>query len=189
MSVTQQHPFHFRPRASTPRARKAGQFEELDVRIEPAAVEFVYTHDNATTQNIVLWCSTFIFMVFVVSIIPMMQLTAISNAIALVLGLLVLVTIGLVMQARVRTTLVRLGTAGIRVEQGTTLDRETIDVAWKDLAGVELEPIDPKNERKGMHLELRPHTGEPVKILAGIGVGDLSAVRQAILKAWRGSQP
>lgn len=189
MSVTQQQPFHFRRPVPTPHTPGSGGFEELDVHVERAAVEFKYTHDSATLQNIVLWCSTIVFMLFVVSIIPAMQLTVLSNAIAVIVGLLILATVGLLMQARVRTTIVRLGPTGIQIEHGTTMDRETIEVAWTDLAGVELEPVDPKNERKGMHLELRPRTGEPVKVLAGIGVGDLSAVRQAILKAWRGTEP
>lgn len=186
MSVTQQRPFNFGFRKHEPRS-VATEFEELEVKVEPAAVEFKCTHENGNVQLIVLWCSVFIFMIYVVSVIPWMRLTAMSNALAIIIGLVVLATIGLLVQARVRTTLIRLAASGIHIEQGTVLDREVVEMGWHELAGVELEPVDPKHESQGMHLELRPKEGEPIRVLAGIGVGDLNAVRQAVLKAWRGS--
>ena len=69
------------------------------------------------------------------------------------------------------------------VDQGTVLDREVVEIRWGDLKSVELEPVDPKQQSKGMHLEFFPKEGEPVRILPGIGVGDLNGVRQAVLKA------
>ncbi len=188
MSVTQQQPFNFRPAATESRGGFAGELDALEASVEADAVTFTCVHENSNIEIGALWLSGITFMLFEVSILPAMELAAFGNALLTIIGLLVLVMVGLIVQARVRTTQIRLSTRGIRVEQGTMLDREAAEIAWKDLASVELEPVDAKSETKGMQLEFRPVEGEPVRVLPGIGVGDLSVVRQAVQKARRGSE-
>ena len=49
-----------------------------------------------------------------------------------------------------------------------------------------------KDGRKGMQIRLTPRTGEPIDTLAGVGVGDLNAMRRLLhdsLLASRGRSP
>jgi hypothetical protein len=186
MSVTQQPSYHFRPRT---RAKLGdAELDELEVDVQPDRVLFKSIEENGSVQTVVLWISAICFMLFVVSVIPAMQLTLFGNALAVLIGIVVLATVGLIVQAQTRSTTIELSERGIHIDQGTVLDRELCAIKWSELASAELEPVDPKDESKGMHLEFKPVEGEPVRTLAGIGVGDLNVVRQAVLKARRGSK-
>lgn len=187
MSVTHQPSFNFRRSGpARPSVRPGGDFQELEVEVHTDSVQFTHTQENGSVQLVVLWCACIVFMLFVVSVIPVMKLTTLGNALAITLGLMVLAAIGVIIQARVRSTRIQLDTNGIRIEQGNAFDRETIDIDWDDLRSVELEPVDAKTEAKGMQLEFCPVQGQPIRVLPGTGVGDLNAVRQAVLKARRG---
>lgn len=188
MSVTHQPPYNFRrPAAGKSRLLDDQQFHEIEIDVKPDRVAFKHVKEGGNLQVILLWGSAVLFMLFVVSIIPAMKLTLFGNALAILVGVLLLATIGIISQAKVQTTTIELTPSGVRIEQGTAMDRELAEVDWSNLGTVELEPVDAKAELKGMHLELRPTQGEPIHALPGVAVGDLNAIRQAILKARRGA--
>lgn len=186
MSVTQQPSYQFRPRSRSNSAN--GEFDELTVDVQPDRVRFTHVKEGGNVQTIVLWIAALLFMLFVVSVIPAMRLDSLGNTLAVLVGLLAIATVGIIVHARTRTTTIELSKQGIRVEQGTVTDRELAEVSWSELASVELEPVDPKNETLGLQLEFKPLEGPTITALGGIGVGDLNALRQAVLKARRGNQ-
>lgn len=187
MSVTQLPRFQLPSRSRSRTTLGDAELQELEVEVQADRVTFKHVQENSNAQLIALWLSAIVFMLFVVSVIPLMHLTVFGNFMAVLVGLVALATVGIIVQARIRATTIELSPSGIRIDHGTPLDREVSEIRWADLATVELEPVDAKNERKGMHLEFKPREGEPVRALPGIGVGDLNVVRQAVITARRGS--
>ena len=161
----------------------ASRFEELTVTLEKDVVDFSYERSSTFVQHAALGISAFLFVVFVVSVMPLMGLSSVGNALWVIIGLVVLVIVGLLMQASVKTTRVRLDRVGVTIDQGTTIDHESIVILWSELAGVELEPVNEKDGRKGMRIRLQPQQGEPVDLFDGVGVGELNNVRRVILEA------
>ena len=179
----QPRPAELQVRPTDRRVTLAEQFEELEIELGESDVAFKYVYPSDLLQLGILWGSMFLFMLFVVVMLPAMKVTAIGNTLWISIGLVILIGIGLADQARVRSTTIRLTSTGVTVDQGTMLDREVVNIGWKDLQSAELEPVDVDKADKGMELVLTPKDGKPVRALASVGVGDLHGMRQAILKA------
>jgi hypothetical protein len=166
---TTSRPFHLAEREA---------FEEIQVDIEGDTAVLRYAREDSYWQLVALGVSTFLFMLFVVTVMPLMQLTAWGNAFWIVVGVAVLGLIGFGTQAVLKETIIRLNNEGIEITQGNAVDREAASLRWENLRAAELEPVDAKDGRKGMTVVLTLNEGEPIKLLGGVGVGDLNRVRR-----------
>lgn len=174
------------PTGQTPLIRPGSlqsHFLELEVTNEGDAIQLRHARENTFGQLTAMGLSVFLFMLFVVSIMPRMHLSTLASTLWIVIGVAVLIVVALVAYAQMRSTTLRLDSVGISIEQGTALDHESIAIAWSDLAAVDLEPVDPKDGRRGMQLQLRPSVGEPVNTLAGVGLAELNEVRRIVAEA------
>jgi hypothetical protein len=159
-------------------------FEEVSVESDGNAIILAHSREEALVQAIAMGTSTALFVLFVIIVLPALQLTRTGQGIWMIVGLALLAGVGLVTQVRTRSTRIRIDAAGLQIDQGTPIDREHIAIAWGEIAGSELEPVNPKDGRKGMQLRIQLREGEPVDTLVNVGVGDLTEARRTILDRW-----
>lgn len=174
------------PDAIPPPARPmiAPAFEQLEVDSAGDTLTLRHISDEGVLPMILLGVTTAAFVLFVVVVLPALHVTGPAALLWLVIGLAVLGAVGLAMQVRTRTTQVRLDEAGITIDQGTPIDREHAAIVWSEITSVELDPIDPKDGKKGMQLRIVPRSGEPIDTLLDVAIGDLSEVRRLIIDRW-----
>ena len=161
----------------------ASRFQELEVDLGADVVDVRRVRENSPAQHVALFGSALLFAGFVAVVMPWMKLSTLGNVLWITGGIVVIALVGMFMHAKVETTRLRLDRQGISVEQGTELDHESIVMLWDQLAGADLEPVSETDGRKGMQLRLRPTEGEPVDVLPGVNVGELSNLRQVINEA------
>jgi hypothetical protein len=170
-----------RPKAVRLARSFAPEFEQLEAEEGADSLTLRHTSEEGVLPMITLGVTTGAFVMFVVIGLPMLQVTGPASLLWLVIGFAVLALVGVAMQVRVRTTQVRLDVVGITIDQGTPIDREHASIVWEEIASVALEPVDPKDERKGMQLRIVPRAGEPIDTLRDVAVGDLSEARRILL--------
>jgi hypothetical protein len=168
----------------TTRRAIAPTFEQLEVDAVGDTVTLRHTSDEGVLPMILLGVTTAAFVLFVVVVLPLLRVTGPAALLWLVIGFAVLGAVGIAMQIRTRTTQVRLDEAGITIDQGTPIDREHAAIVWGEITSVELEPVDPKDGKKGMQLRIVPRSGEPIDTLLDVAIGDLSETRRIIIDRW-----
>lgn len=159
--------------------------DEVTLEADGDAVVLVHTREPLVTQWAALSASTTAFVLFVILGVPAMNLPKSGKLLWTLVGLVAVAAVGLATQLRIRSTRVRMDTAGIQIEQGSAIDRERVELTWPDLTGVELEPVNPTDASLGMQLRITVRDGEPIDTLADVSVGDLTEARRMILERWQ----
>ena len=159
----------------------ASGFDEITSEADGDALILTHARDEPSIQALAMGFSTSAFIIFVIIVLPALQLTQTGRLLWILVGLVLLAAVGLATQARTRTTTIRADSKGVKIDQGTPMDREHIVIAWGEMAGVELEPVNPKDARKGMQMRIMLRTGAPIDTLENAGIGDLTEVRRILL--------
>lgn len=171
------------------KARNAEAYEEIEIEDESAeATTLRHASEDIVVPNVVMAISTGVFVLFAIAILPILNVSGVGRVTWIVAGFVVLACIGLAMQVRTRVTTIRIDNSGLTIHQGTLLDREHVSIIWKEIAKIELEPVDAADATKGMELRITPRAGDAVHLLPDIAVGDLTQLRQSMLERRKSAQ-
>lgn len=174
------------PKAALPERplAKLPTFVDLEVSEDGDVLTLSHSPAETVIPSIVLGVSTIAFTMFYVIGLPLLHVKGVAALSLLVLGLALLAAVGVTMQLRTRRTRVRLDSVGITIDQGTPIDREHIGIGWDQIAAAALEPIDLDDADKGMHLRIMSVGGEPIDLLPGVAIGDLTVLRRIVIERW-----